>query len=243
MTDEEWAKFQQWHGGGAPVGGEAVKGDPAPPWTQLPIEGAKGFAEGAAKGIVGLPGASYIEPKALADWAASSDPSHPYSEPVGKFAPLAAASMLLPDISLFEAGAYAPRLAQMASRALQEGWKGGVTGALEADPGHRKQGADTGGVSAMLAAPAARALGRFGAPVAAGAAGLAHLGGGHFFGGPWMAYHAMHPIAALARYLAHQRRAMGGPVGAVSEKAAKMLGYDTGPPESESEGAPDYQGP
>jgi hypothetical protein len=225
MTDEEWQKFQQ--------GRETLKGDPTapggdnkPPWTQGPIDAAKGIAEGAAKGVAGLPGASYIEPKSVSDWAASSDPNHPYSEPVGKVAPLAVGSMFMPDLPFLEAGANAPWLARLASKAAQEGWKGGVTGAAEADPNHRLAGADTGGISAMMAGPAASAVSRVGAPIAAGAAGLAHLGGGHFFGGPWMAYHAMHPLASLAKYLA-QQRSVGGPVGAASEWAAKKMGYDT----------------
>ena len=230
--DEKWKQFQQWRDAGAGAAAPPAQGDPAPadnkpPWTQGPIDAAKGIAEGAAKGVAGFPGASYIEPKSVSDWAASSDPNHPYSEPVGKFAPLAVGSAFMPDIPLFEAGANAPWLARLASKALQEGWKGGATGALEADPGHREAGADTGGISAMMAAPVAGAVSRFGAPVAAGAAGLAHLGGGHFFGGPWMAYHAMHPLAGLARYLAHQR-SIGGPVGAASEWGAKKLGYDGG---------------
>jgi hypothetical protein len=205
-------------GGDDPPSGGA-KGwasDPLAPWVSEPLQEGWAVLKGAAKGAVTAPGG--IEAPDIAKWAAKEG-DRPIAEDIGRQIPLAAATAILPDMPFLAAAKTAPWLWRAGSRALQNAWKGAAGGALEAKgtPKDVARGAVEGGIGASVTAPAAAAVIR---PAAALAAHW--LPGAHWFG-PWAAYHLTHPLARYAKMAVNQ---LPGPIGQASEWAAKELGYE-----------------
>lgn len=208
LSSEEWqAKIQQWQqAGGFEKGHGAMVEDDS--LTGQLGSAAYGMGEGALKAV-----GSFIDPKTkltegsrdwyggLRDWSASTDPEHPASEAVGRFAAEMAPSALTPDLPIM-AGANAIKMLGPVLRhpkvvkAIQDVWKGSVGGAEQNwdDPA---KGAETGAMTTV----GQQALGMVPWGSAARGAGLAGevLSHGHHFAPWWVLYHLGHPLASMAK--------------------------------------------
>jgi hypothetical protein len=219
MTDEEWQKFQQWHGSGAQpnpqpgAGGDGGGGQLASDLvgsTSATVSGiGKGLAQmGAPPGGVSLREADPKGP--VATWAGSENKQYPTAEKAGRYAAEYGPLALLPDVGAPEAFARAvpelPRLARVAGKGAEGLWKGGVGGYTQSNP---KVGAETGGGTA-LAASALKQFPQLMWPAGFMAIEAAREGGKL----PWGSWHLAHPLAALAAAAMGFAPGVSGAIGA-----------------------------
>jgi hypothetical protein len=199
MTDEEWKKFQQWHGAGAPPSGQPGA-DGGGFMGAMGSIGA-GF-KGAAKEAAGTVG---VAP----EWAKSKDPGHSTAEWVGReaadLAPSVALDFAAPEIGFIPT---AGRLAKLANAGLNAGLKGAIGGA-SVNSGDRGEGAKTGGEVGTIGGvtragwkmlPGWAKYAAVTTPGSlAGMASLAHeMGGGGRYISPWAVHHTLSALAGLA---------------------------------------------
>lgn len=192
---------------------------PLAPWVTGPLQFGGKVAEGLGKSLASAPGASYIEPKSVSDWAKSED-DWPIAQGIGRQLPAIGTALAMPEISA---------LTGLARVAAQMGL-GGLGGAMESRIGQRTdmgrgaaEGAGTAGATALAEAVASRLPGVLGPAAAAGIAGMHHVGHGF---GPYLAWKATHYLAHPAMKGLHWLANHPGALGAFGEWAAKQTGYE-----------------
>ena len=251
LTPDEWEEMRQLQRSGLPKQGDTPPDAPQDEEQSIPRqlwEGTKGVMEGGLKEAAGFidPSATAAknfageEPTKLGKWAASDDPAHPYSEPVGRFGADMIPSAFTPDLPILAAANAAkmmgpilrhPKAAKAIIDTTQRGWKGAV--------GDWEQGGSgaTGATTAAGLPIAARGMeaASKAIPGVAIAADLLHHATGHMSRIPFW---ALYPLPSALHGFAKWTALNPGVEGAAAERFSNWLGGvnqepANGPPENQ----------